>query len=288
MHTTFASAVPRERLVQPTASPVTLIQGILQRAALFIFLLVAFSVLALKRAPSPCSLNTVRRGWARRRLRLINRMRLDRAIGLGIAAVGLLVLWLSILFKVMVEPVPYVTEPIDLDSKDSTLRHMLEAQHPSQQKNYEIPERQLLTPRWGHAKHSSKTAVTRESATMMAYATTLPAMAAVPASKVKTVTVPASVTHISSASTPAASTPLILKLSKESARAQQVGLLTRKPIELQEQKVAVVQVIAASEASESLTRDTKNHESVNQLISAIHQNRANAVSQAGNIVEAKH
>ncbi len=68
------------------------------------------------------------RAWVKRRVRILNRMHPTRALGFMITLVGLLMVWLAILFKVIVEPVPYIEVPQSVESKDDALRLTLEAQ----------------------------------------------------------------------------------------------------------------------------------------------------------------
>ncbi len=72
--------------------------------------------------PSPST-----RVWVKRRVRIINRMHPTRAAGFVITLVGLLMVWLAILFKVIIEPVPYIEVPQSIESKDDALRLTLEA-----------------------------------------------------------------------------------------------------------------------------------------------------------------
>lgn len=230
--------------------------------------------------------------WARRRLRVLNRMRCGRALGFGITSVGLLVLVLSILFKLLVEPaaVSPLAESVDMNSKDGLLRQLLEARHPSQEKDYELPARQTLPPGWERrgALRTEKNGRFTQSRLPAAVSTSAPAMAtsASMTNQQKSHSAPVISTAVVLAPTvsvPKQSVPLILKLSKEAARAQQVGYLTRAPIELQVPKVAVVQVIAGSVAApsglveipvEAVSEAAK--ETGQQLVSANQKTRINA------------
>ncbi|TAK91206.1 MAG: hypothetical protein EPO06_05490 [Burkholderiaceae bacterium] len=75
-----------------------------------------------------CTPGLSSRSWIKRRLRLLNRMHPLRAAGFIITLIGLLMVGLSIAFKIILEPVPYVEVPQSLESKDDALRIILESQ----------------------------------------------------------------------------------------------------------------------------------------------------------------
>jgi hypothetical protein len=68
------------------------------------------------------------RVWIKRRLRVLSRMHPIRAVGFVVTLIGLLMVVLSIAFKVILEPVPYIEVPQSIESKDDALRIILESQ----------------------------------------------------------------------------------------------------------------------------------------------------------------
>lgn len=90
--------------------------------------------------------------WVNRRFRLINRLRTSCAVGLVIAAIGLALIGLSITFHILIEPITYMGVPLENKSKDALLRQIIEARHPSQEREYTMLIRPR-TPQWHPSSH---------------------------------------------------------------------------------------------------------------------------------------
>ena len=101
---------------------------LIRRCTLLLSFLAACSVWAGSRV-SLMLVPMSTRVWVKRRVRVINRMHTTRVVGFLIALIGLVMVWLSILFKVLLDPVPYIEPPQAIESKDDALRITLEAQH---------------------------------------------------------------------------------------------------------------------------------------------------------------